>query len=82
MTAEKLTTVLAVGETIAVDFKRCGNGASVDTCEMICQFLNRFGSDVVGCIRKCDFVYSKEFHQNNQQCGDNQPDGIPLRKEN
>ncbi|MDR2295428.1 MAG: putative DNA binding domain-containing protein, partial [Clostridiales Family XIII bacterium] len=46
MTAEKLRTVLAVGETIAVEFKRCGNGIGADTYETICAFLNRFGGDI------------------------------------
>jgi ATP-dependent DNA helicase RecG len=44
--AEKLNTVLAVGETIAVEFKRCGNGISADTYETVCSFLNRFGGDI------------------------------------
>jgi len=44
--AEKLKTVLAVGETIAVEFKRCGNGISADTYETVCSLLNRFGGDI------------------------------------
>ena len=46
MNIEKLKTVLAVGETIAVEFKRCGNGISADTYETVCSFLNRFGGDI------------------------------------
>ena len=46
MIAEKLKTVLAVGETIAVEFKRCGNGISADTYETVCSLLNRFGGDI------------------------------------
>ncbi|MDR0221893.1 MAG: putative DNA binding domain-containing protein [Lachnospiraceae bacterium] len=46
MTAEKLKLVLAGGETIAVEFKRCGNGISADTYETVCAFLNRFGGDI------------------------------------
>ena len=46
MTAEKLKTVLAVGETVAVEFKRCGKGISADTYETVCSFLNRFGGDI------------------------------------
>lgn len=29
MIAEKLKTVLTVGETAAVEFKRCGNGSGI-----------------------------------------------------
>jgi len=43
---EKLKTVLAVGETVAVEFKRCGSGISADTYETVCSFLNRFGGDI------------------------------------
>lgn len=46
MIAEKLKTVLAVGETIAVEFKRCSNGINADTYETVCSFLNRFGGDI------------------------------------
>ncbi|MDR2232389.1 MAG: putative DNA binding domain-containing protein [Tannerella sp.] len=46
MIAEKLNNVLAVGETIAVEFKRCGNGISADTYVTVCSFLNRFGGDI------------------------------------
>ncbi|MDL2263158.1 ATP-binding protein [Synergistaceae bacterium OttesenSCG-928-I11] len=46
MIAEKLKTVLAVGETVAVEFKRCGNRISTDTYETVCAFLNSFGSDI------------------------------------
>jgi len=46
MTAEKLINVLAIGETVAVEFKRCGNGISADTYETVCSFLNRFGGDI------------------------------------
>ena len=46
MIAEKLKMVLAVGETVGVEFKRCGNGISADTYETVCSFLNRFGGDI------------------------------------
>ena len=46
MTAEKLKNVLSIGETVAVEFKRCGNGISADTYETVCSFLNRFGGDI------------------------------------
>lgn len=46
MTPENLSFVLKVGETIAVEFKRCGNGIGMDTYETVCSFLNRFGGDI------------------------------------
>ena len=46
MIVEKLKIVLAVGETVAVEFKRCGSGISADTYETVCSFLNRFGGDI------------------------------------
>ena len=36
----------AVYETIAVEFKRCGNGIESDVYETVCSFLNRFGGDI------------------------------------
>ena len=41
-----LQSVLTIGETIAVEFKRCGNGIESDTYETVCSFLNRFGGDI------------------------------------
>lgn len=38
--------MLSVGETVAVEFKRCGNGIEHDTYESVCSFLNRFGGDI------------------------------------
>jgi ATP-dependent DNA helicase RecG len=38
--------ILAIRETIAVEFKRCGSGISGDTYESVCSFLNRFGGDL------------------------------------
>ena len=46
MIAEKFKAILSVGETIAVEFKRCGKGISADTYETVCSFLNRFGGDI------------------------------------
>ena len=46
MMPDKLKTILAVGETVAVEFKRCGGGISADTYETVCSFLNRFGGDI------------------------------------
>lgn len=41
-----LHSFLAIGETAAVEFKRCGNGIESDTYETVCSFLNRFGGDI------------------------------------
>ena len=46
MDIRKLKDTLAVGETIAVEFKRCGDGIGADTYETVCSFLNRFGGDI------------------------------------
>lgn len=35
-----------IGETVAVEFKRCGNGIENDVYETVCSFLNRFGGDI------------------------------------
>jgi ATP-dependent DNA helicase RecG len=37
---------LAIGETVATEFKRCGGKVEVDTYETVCSFLNRFGGDI------------------------------------
>lgn len=41
-----LRNILLVGETIGVEFKRCGNGIENDVYETVCSFLNRFGGDI------------------------------------
>ena len=41
-----LQSILTIGESIAVEFKRCGNGIESDTYETVCSFLNRFGGDI------------------------------------
>jgi len=46
MDATKLKQIFDIGETIAVEFKRCGNGIGSDTYETVCSFLNRFGGDI------------------------------------
>lgn len=38
--------LLSLGEGIAIEFKRAGNGISSDTYETVCSFLNRFGGDI------------------------------------
>lgn len=46
MNIETFKSILTIGETIAVEFKRCGNGIEHDTYESVCSFLNRFGGDI------------------------------------
>lgn len=46
MDLRKFKNVLTIGETVAVEFKRCGNGISNDTYETVCSFLNRYGGDI------------------------------------
>lgn len=46
MNSETFRVILTVGETIAVEFKRCGNGIEHDVYETVCSFLNRFGGDI------------------------------------
>ena len=41
-----IKSMLNIGETIAVEFKRCGNGIENDVYETVCSFLNRFGGDI------------------------------------
>lgn len=38
--------MLTIGETVAAEFKRCGNGIEHDVYESVCSFLNRFGGDL------------------------------------
>lgn len=46
MDASRLQSILNIGETVAVEFKRGGNGIGSDTYETVCSFLNRFGGDI------------------------------------
>lgn len=46
MEIKELESILTIGETVAVEFKRCGNGIENDTYETVCSFLNRFGGDL------------------------------------
>lgn len=46
MDLNTLQSILTIGETVAVEFKRCGNGIESDTYETVCSFLNRFGGDI------------------------------------
>ena len=47
MDADSLKFMLDIGETIAVEFKRCGNGITNDVYETVCAFLNSFGGDIL-----------------------------------
>lgn len=47
MDLNALQSILTIGETIVVEFKRCGNGIESDTYETVCSFLNRFGGDLL-----------------------------------
>ena len=53
MDARTIKTILEIGETIAVEFKRCGNKIENDVYESVCSFLNRFGG-----LTKSDFKKS------------------------
>lgn len=46
MNNKTLKTILTIGETVAVEFKRCGNGIEHDVYESVCSFSNRFGGDI------------------------------------
>lgn len=46
MEEAKLKSIFEIGETIAVEFKRCGNGMDSDVYETVCSFSNRFGGDI------------------------------------
>ena len=46
MDISKLKNILAIGETVAVEFKRAGGRVEDDVYESVCSFLNRFGGDV------------------------------------
>ena len=46
MVEKIMDNVITIGETIAVEFKRCGNGIENDTYETVCSFLNRYGGDI------------------------------------
>lgn len=46
MDINQFHSMLTIGETVAVEFKRCGNGIEHDVYETVCSFLNRFGGDI------------------------------------
>lgn len=43
MDRKAINSILKIGETAAVEFKRCGNGIESDVYETVCSFLNHFG---------------------------------------
>lgn len=46
MTIERFESILQIGETVAVEFKRCGGNVESDVYETVCSFSNRFGGDI------------------------------------
>ena len=46
MDINKLKNIFAIGETVAVEFKKCSDGIRSDTYETVCSFLNRYGGDI------------------------------------
>ncbi len=46
MDLKEFQDIVKIGETVAVEFKRCGNGIESDVYESVCSFLNRFGGDI------------------------------------
>ena len=46
MDINTMKSMLDIGENVAIEFKRCGNGIEHDTYETVCSFLNRFGGDI------------------------------------
>ena len=46
MDVKAFESILDIGENVAVEFKRCGNGIEQDVYESVCSFLNRFGGDI------------------------------------
>ena len=43
MKEQEALKLIQGGESITVEFKRCGNGVCSDTFETVCSFLNRYG---------------------------------------
>lgn len=46
MDIKTIKSIIELGENVAVEFKRCGNGVESDTYDSVCSFLNRFGGDI------------------------------------
>ena len=43
MNLHTFESMLSIGETVAVEFKRCGNGIEHDVYESVCSFLKITG---------------------------------------
>ncbi len=43
---ERLDKIRQIGETIFVEFKRCGGSVDHDVYEAVCSFSNRFGGKI------------------------------------
>ena len=39
MDLNEMQSIFTIGETVAVEFKRCGNGIESDTYETVCFFF-------------------------------------------
>lgn len=46
MNLQTFESMRQIGETIAIEFKRCGKGIESDVYESVCSFSNRFGGDI------------------------------------
>lgn len=46
MNLQTFESMRQIGENIAIEFKRCGNGIENDVYESVCSFSNRFGGDI------------------------------------
>ena len=46
MDLNEMQSIFTIGETVAVEFKRCGNGIESDTYETVCSFLNRIWGEI------------------------------------
>ena len=59
MEQERFKEILEIGETIRVEFKRCGNGIESDTYETVCSFLNSVSSMIknfIRCVSNSDLI--------------------------
>jgi len=46
MSQDKLRKAITIGETVVIEFKRCGGSIESDTYESVCSMLNRYGGDI------------------------------------
>ena len=47
ITASRLSTLLAIGENMNIEFKKASDGPKADTFESVCAFLNKTGGDLL-----------------------------------